>query len=754
MLENEYFLVDDIDALRGKVLGAPEGDQRNMFWNAITRSVRSSVYGFAWYAPFVAVITREPRDIENAKTMIRAYIDKLDLMNYCMGLQFHFWCFAFPHAKICIYFQWLCELGVYSEEEKEEISARLLNYQFTNFYYGMRTKPEPECVDNQTLSLALSNVIVGFLFTQGAKRSHIAEIMLRDGLKRIPEILGGFPKSGYTGEGSTYMDVVIGPSIWITVEVLERIWGKKDLLFAKFPPSMVRPIDMLKLIADSWMPGGLLLPWDNYGYQLGIRSALAYVAKKTGEPVYCDKLEHAVWSYDVGAGWAYDDLVWTLVHFPEKVNRGEYERGWFVPEVGGVICKNDRYVFQMWDESAPNYPTRMNCNPNSVVFNAFDVPLSADGAKSHDCRRFEFDTTWKTVNYLKMNENTSFNFGEGCVGGHSCILIDGNEAMMAVTDGEQTDVEHCAKDENSVTGDVTPVYKQNYPDIELVRRKTTLLGEKFFLVEDVVRADKVHTVTARFVLRPELAECETGVCIKVNQGVSLQLVPLSDRAAVRTEVVEGYPRKPENKGILADFIWPSGSETISRVLAFPSLYISPMDKIVGFKGIHTDADLTPEQAEKLLKGAENVFDLLLPPYMEKNVPVCRKWWFKKRTAVPKGATHLILPIGLINGKLFVNGKEINLSPFKTSANLLYSYVKLTDSAIGADEMDILFFTEVPVDHYENGGDGRTGIFGGMRFGAEMQTEKVLSAAYRDGKVFVETDRCAYEYAYESMEEKR
>lgn len=753
MLENEYFLIDDIEALRRKVLEAGPGDQRNMLWNAITRSVRSSVFGFAWYAPFVALITREPRDIENAKAVIRAYVDKLDKMTYCMGLQFHFWCFAFPHAKICIYFQWLCELGVYTEEEKEEISAQLLNYQFTNFYYGMRTKPEPECVDNQTLSLALSNVIVGFLFTQGDKKSRIAEIMLRDGLKRVPEILGGFPKSGYSGEGSTYMDVVIGPSIWITVEVLERIWGKKGLLYAEFPPSMVRPIDMLKLIADSWMPGGLLLPWDNYGYQIGIRSALAYVAKKTGEAVYCDKLEHAVWSYDVGAGWAYDDLVWTLVHFPEKVSRDAYEKGWFVPEVGGVVCKNDRYVFQMWDDSAPNYPTRMNCNPNSVVFNAYDTPLSADGAKSHDCRRFEFENTWKTVNYLKMNENTSFNFGEGCVGGHSCVLIDGNEAMMAVTDGPQTDVAHCAKDENSVTGDVTPVYRQNYGDIELVRRKTTLVGEKFFVVEDAVRSEKKHSVTARFVLRPELVKADTGVRIEVNQGVALQLVPLNEGAEVRTEEVIGYPRKPENKSVLVDFTLPAAEKTVSRVLAFPARTVRPMDKIKGFKGIYTEKDLTAAEAEKLLGESEMTFDLDLPPYMEKDVPVCRKWWFKGKTALPEGATHLILPIGFINGRLFVNGEEISLQPFATSANLLYSYVEIPEAARRAGEAEILFFSEVPVDHYENGGDGRTGLFGGIRLAAAEEPETVLSASCIGGKLCVKTDRGSYEYAYKGMEDE-
>ena len=751
MLENEYFLIDDIEALRRKVLGSEKGDQRNMLWNAITRSVRSSVFGFAWYAPFVALITREPRDIENAKAMIRAYVDKLDKMNFCMGLQFHFWCFAFPHAKICIYFQWLCELGVYSEEEKEEISAQLLNYQFTNFYYGMRTKPEPECVDNQTLSLALSNVIVGFLFTQGDHKSRIAEILLRDGLKRVPEIIGGFPKSGYSGEGSTYMDVVIGPSMWITVEVLQRIWNKKDLLYAEFPPSMVRPIDMLKLIADSWMPGGLLLPWDNYGYQIGIRSALAYVAKKTGEAVYCDKLEHAIWSYDVSACWAYDDLVWTLVHFPEKVNLTEYEKGWFVREVGGVVCKNDRYVFQMWDETAPNYPTRMNCNPNSVVFNAFDTPLSADGAKSHDCHRFDFENTWKTVNYLKMNEETRFNFGEGCVGGHSCVLIDGNEAMMAVTDGAQVDFEHCAKDEDSVTGDVTPIYKQNYADIERVRRKTTLIGEKFFLVEDVVRAKKAHSITARFVLRPELEKVATGVRIMVNQGAALQLVPLNEDAQTKTEEVVGYPRKPENKSILVDFTLPAAKKSVSRVLAFPTQYIRPLSKISGFKGMYTDKELSPAEAETLLASSNLTFDLNLPPYMEKDVPVCRKWWFKTKAEIPSDATHLILPLGFINGRLYINGEEISLLPFKTSANLLYSYVEIPQDVRRAGEAEILFFSEVPIDHYEGGGDGRTGLFGGMRLAAAVQTETVLSASYRDGKLYVTTDRGSSEYAYESME---
>ena len=55
----------------------------------------------------------------------------------------------------------------------------------------MRTKPEPECVDNQALSLCLSTTIVGYLFSQGDSPSEMAKLMLRDGLRRLPGVARG-----------------------------------------------------------------------------------------------------------------------------------------------------------------------------------------------------------------------------------------------------------------------------------------------------------------------------------------------------------------------------------------------------------------------------------------------------------------------------------------------------------------------------------------------------------------------------------
>lgn len=265
MFCDRFFLLKNVSELRKAIETGAQTPRQRSLWNMMLSCARSGPLNYPWFTPFVAVVTQEKQDVENAKRVIATYADKLNHQNYCTGLQFHFWCFAFPHAKWAMYYQWLCALGAYTPEEREELDAVFLNYQFTNFYYGMRTKPEPECADNQTLSLTLSNVIVGYLFSD----TRIGKIMLRDGLKRLPEIIGRLPASGYTGEGSDYMDCVNGPAMWICCEALEEITGEKGVAFKRFEPNGVRPVDVLDICAREWMPGGLLLPWDNYGYNCG-----------------------------------------------------------------------------------------------------------------------------------------------------------------------------------------------------------------------------------------------------------------------------------------------------------------------------------------------------------------------------------------------------------------------------------------------------------------------------------------------------
>ena len=174
----------------------------------------------------MGLITRAPADLDAARRALRGYVGTFPVSPFGMGLQFHFWCFAFPHARWALYFHWLHGIGAWEPEEGQRLAEELVRFQFVHFFYGMRTKPEPECADNQTMSLCYANALLGHLFSQPPFNSALAARMRVDGERRLPSMLGGMPPSGdYSGEGSAYMDGVVGPSIPYIVEYLDARWA-------------------------------------------------------------------------------------------------------------------------------------------------------------------------------------------------------------------------------------------------------------------------------------------------------------------------------------------------------------------------------------------------------------------------------------------------------------------------------------------------------------------------------------------------
>ena len=172
------------------------------------------------------------------------------------------------------------------------------------------------------------------------------------------------------------MDCVNGPAVLLAGQVLKRVGGYRRVLEEPLAEGLGRPINVLRMVARSCMPGGLLLPWDNYGYQFGVRSTLVYGARRTGEEVFLRVLEEeCIWTYDIGIGWAYDDFVWTLIWWPHNRPAGVSTsssawRDWYEPLAGAAFAAPDghRYVIQMWDESTPVVPTRGACQPERGPF--------------------------------------------------------------------------------------------------------------------------------------------------------------------------------------------------------------------------------------------------------------------------------------------------------------------------------------------------------------------------------------------------
>ena len=85
-------LIDDIDQLRQRMLAGEAHDGRlRELWTLVKGSAQSAPFDFPWFTPFVALMTRDPRDIANAAEVLRRYVGKLDSMYFSPGLQFHFW---------------------------------------------------------------------------------------------------------------------------------------------------------------------------------------------------------------------------------------------------------------------------------------------------------------------------------------------------------------------------------------------------------------------------------------------------------------------------------------------------------------------------------------------------------------------------------------------------------------------------------------------------------------------------------------
>lgn len=760
MLSHKPLFIDDIDALRRSIL-ALEGQsgRRAELWRLLKNSARSAPLNYPWFTPFVALITQDAQDIEHAREVIRTYLSKLDPMTFSTGLQFHFWCFAFPHAKWSLYFQWLSTLGAFAPAEQEEIAQQLIQYHFLNFFYGLRTKPEPECVDNQALSLAFSNALVGYIFSQGANPSAMAQRMVEEGVRRLPTMIGDMPVSGYSGEGSSYMDCVNGPAIPLAVELLELITQEKGLLFRPLSAGGCLPISVLRMVAREWMPGGLLLPWDNYGYQFGVRSPIAYAARHCGEPLYYDILnKECNWTYDIGIGWAYDDLVWTLIWWPEQPpTAASTERSWFEPDVGGALVSDDQhyYLMQMWDESAPEIPTRAHVNPNALLFNGYGVPLSADGSPAPEgSPRFRFADTFRQVTFLTMGGEDTYNYGDGCGGAHSVILVDDWEGLRIFEEGPQFRNPTADLAQKTLGCEVTPLYQERYPDLVTVQRKSTLCAERFFAIEDWVAFAQPHRITSRFLLRPDWVKTDNGVKIQTPEGVTLHLVellnPPSSQQTLHTEEVLNHPFKPDRRSLIADF--SVEAEQVHRLfIAWISRILAPAEPLCNFQALPDPTDdFSFESARSQLLHSSLQLPMNLPAHMEATVPLVKRWWYRKVAAKACGQAWLKLPVGMMQPQLYLNGQPIDLTPYATSGELIAPHVPLPPNLEAEDEIEIILRTDIPISHYEGGGDGTMGMTGGMTFCYPVAEEKLLSASYSDGSITLITDQQVYAVPYVLM----
>lgn len=695
----------DLEVVRHKLRRAESspGRMRDV-WNAVRRMAYAEPDRNQWYTPFVAAVEQDEDLARHAKHAIDGHLASAEERGSA-GYLFNIWCFAFPHCRWAIWFDVLRQAGFYTREEADQLGARFLLIQHRDHHAGLRVKPYPECVDNQAASLCLSSVVVGTLFADSPGGGHLARYMREEGARRLEAMIGGMPASGYSGEGSTYQGRIVAFAIPFLVEMLERI-ENEEIFDRPLPPNGTSAEDILRMTSRLWMPGGLLLPWDDYGYQFGLKFPLAYLAHRTGDEHALALLEHVANWPRMGiesGGWGFDEAVWALAFWPQREAPVRPPRwsGWSNDEVGGTLVSEDgsRYLMQMWDPTGAMC-TRSQVNPNSLVLEADGVPLTADGAKEDDCEAIHWpDAVHERA--VGSGHVQRVDLSKGVAGAHNCILVDGRETMRPGDDYERSRLVSHDPEDGAIAGDVTGLYADVFDDCRLVRRRSRLVEDRFWLVEDMVQFDDPHEFTSRWYFRPGVEATENGVDLRTPEGVGLQMRSLLGEVSPSVERIEGFPRDPDGcsdrmdcakKGRTARWLWALWPVAHREVLEELSegWRAAPLGRDASggaVRNVDARTDMHPGGL----------------PWMQAGAPVADAYGLCREVSVPaEGNWFLRLPRGISHEvRLWIDGEEVEIPGPVRRARLLPPYVPCPEKLTGQSTVEIALLMPLETGH-ENG----------------------------------------------------
>ena len=704
----------DLETLRARLRRAEQDNPPlARLWRTMRRQVRADAQAHAWSVPLVAAVTRDETLAAEARAIIGDYLDAAEQGSLGAGVQFHFWCYAFPHARWAIWFDLLAREGLWGDRA-EATAARFLTLQLRDFHSGLLVKPYPECVDNQAASLTLASLAIGTLFADGPAEGRLAHAMRDEALNRAEGMIGGMPPGGYNGEGSTYQGTIVAFLVPLLVELLEAATGD-DWFERPCAPHGTTAAAILRAVARLQMPSGLLLPWDDYGYMTGLKSPLAWWAARTGDAAALAALETADWSNTTAAGWGYDDHAWALAWWPQRAASAAAAgwSSWAEAGTGAALVSPDgsRYLMQMWDPAAPQ-PMRQHVNPNALVLEAFGTPLTVDGTPADDCTAFHYDDTWVTRGFIGLTPER-VNFGKGCGGAHNVLLIDGVESLRPREGYAPQHLVSFDAEAQEVVADVTGLYRSVWPDARRIRRRSCLVANDIWIVEDLAQFDQPHRITSRWFFRPGATAVDGGLDLTTPEGVRLQMRALLGPAQADLRRIDGYPRNLDgssdrvvfqSEGATVRWLWllrPAATRDVAAVLDTGwTAWNGPPDAgPAAAWGAASDADA---RTWPLAPGGE-------PWSRRDDVPPGESWWYTRTVEPPDEPWWLALPARLpASARLWFDGEEVDLSPHLLRGQLLAIHIP------GPDRRSVRITLHIPmqVGHYPRSqarpGEGQPG----------------------------------------------
>ncbi len=560
-MTEHYLLVPDLDGLRRKLVDAPSALLGRLHERFRDRLCWDSE--FRRHNIFLSALLGDSNAIAEAKGLIfplalHSLILTHDRASHrCRtdalgGRDAHVWCVAPRGMRVAAYFTWLDAHGAWTAEERRIIGNGVLDF-FSNHVIPVLRARTP-AGHNQQLSMTLGCAVAGHAF---ADVDGVAEraAALRDwALPKVRQTLGLMPASGYSGEGSTYQSDVVSPLV-MWAGVFLRQLGMEDAWTHRWSPNGACLADTLKMEAAMGGCGGLLPPWDHYGWAyIHNLAARALWADLSHDPALLP-LAETVWDASSSIAWRPDDRMWTLIYWPEGEWVGQIRpgstaidcnrpqstaavrghddvsspapapgtvnapvlTGWSLPAVGAAIEHQSLRLRAMcvWDRCAGSLQgvCRGQVNPNHLIIDLDGEPITADGWEDGRERLVSDASVARTLETLTPSEQELIAQQYGSVEtwvqhnqhgflGQSCaIVVDGWESYFPRQAREGRLVfEQREAERQTVAGEAAAYYQPAF-DVTRMRRTVSMSAAGTVWIVDDARADSAHDFTWRLWLR-------------------------------------------------------------------------------------------------------------------------------------------------------------------------------------------------------------------------------------------------------------
>ena len=676
----KYLMIEDIARLRSKMSRGQVPLDR--WWPHFLQLARHHSTTFPLFPSLAYLVTEDEEYAAIARDRILEHTRKLLPYEYSLHVQFHTWCNAQPLARTAIAFDWVADSDVFSAEEFAEISEAFIAYAYKHPYMVAQSRTE-RAADNQIMSMCFACAVIGFLF--GVKRGNDprARELFAYGVFRFPNMVGHCDPGGYSHEGSTYMDQIVMPSSALFAAFMESTLGE-DFLEQRYPPNQTCLREALEMDAKMISPGGIMPPWDHYGYQRAMnKCGIAYLARKTGNYSWLALImQLEMWAEDDQIAWGSDDKLWTLLWWPDDAVIPEGVNpfpSWVVENTAAALDApgNQLRLFQYWDQCGKDYHCgRPQVNPNAIVLEAYGSPFLMDGTPNDNCTHFAYPLQkvapymtdelmqqtlqlFKEIGSEKTVESWLKGWTYGCIGGSNSIIVDEQPWYAPREEKSGCALAFAASAPlKAITSDAVDYYQPTY-DLTEMRRTAMLVRDSYVMVRDRIAAATPHHWSWQAFTRPGVTALPHGFRIATPEMTQCDIIPAGSYQQSVQQVVD-YTFTLEGDAGLIQFS-QHGTDASFGVCLSPSLSLELItDLSQGWRAGIADTAAPGDIWQRVPQQGKPVA-LADMAYFAADAPL-RTWRWLQQTVIRPAGERIILRIdkAVPSTKVFVNGEELPL----------------------------------------------------------------------------------------------